>query len=314
MAGTTNVRQLHDAKIKPLVETFNAKMLDVYAQACGWALARAHAKASEISATISGYLGGSSDVFDAAMGKFALAYADQAERDHATLKAAIRNGKVIASQGFHKARIGARRLTDDFAVAAVQCNGHDLERLDLNQVNFPGTAAVSLALCPNLTRGPTMEDPFLNYFALGLLFFVVIVLVYGIIAIHDIPARIAHARHHPHEDAIHAAGWISLFLLHLLWPFLWIWAMMYRPDRGWGFASYKPGEPTSATKEAVAEAGGVGASPGGGQRAKVPRDPISKRVISGEGPAPAWIRFAYGSDDFRLSRGRMFLRQERHRR
>ena len=96
-----------------------------------------------------------------------------------------------------------------------------------------------------------MEDPFLNYFALGLLFFVVIVLVYGIIAIHDIPARIAHARHHPHEDAIHAAGWISLFMLHLLWPFLWIWAMMYRPDRGWGFAR-KPGEPTSP-KEAVAE-------------------------------------------------------------
>lgn len=96
-----------------------------------------------------------------------------------------------------------------------------------------------------------MEDPFLNYFALGLLFFVVIVLVYGIIAIHDIPAQIAHARHHPHEDAIHAAGWISLLMLHLLWPFLWIWAMMYRPDRGWGFA-HKPGEPTSP-KEAVAE-------------------------------------------------------------
>ena len=95
-----------------------------------------------------------------------------------------------------------------------------------------------------------MEDPFLNYFALGLLFFVVIVLVYGIIAIHDIPARIAHARHHPHQDAIHAAGWISLFMLHVLWPFLWIWAMMYRPDRGWGFAD-KPGEP--ASKDAVAE-------------------------------------------------------------
>jgi hypothetical protein len=96
-----------------------------------------------------------------------------------------------------------------------------------------------------------MEDPFLNYFALGLLFFVVIVLVYGIIAIHDIPARIAHARHHPHEDAIHAAGWISLFMLHVLWPFLWIWAMMYKPDRGWGFA-HKPGEPASP-EEAVAE-------------------------------------------------------------
>jgi hypothetical protein len=84
------VRQLHDAKIKPLVETFNAKMLDVYAQACGWVLARAHAKASEICATISGYLGSSSDAFDAAMDKFALSYADQAERDYAELE--VRHG------------------------------------------------------------------------------------------------------------------------------------------------------------------------------------------------------------------------------
>jgi hypothetical protein len=84
---------------------------------------------------------------------------------------------------------------------------------------------------------------------------VVIVLVYGIIAIHDIPARIARSRHHPHEDAIHAAGWISLFMLHLLWPFLWIWAMMYRPDRGWGFA-HKFGEP-STPEEAVSELEGL---------------------------------------------------------
>ena len=69
-------------------------MLEVYAQACGWVLARAHARASEISATISGYLGSSSDEFDAAMGKFALAYADQAERDHAALVAAVRKGKI----------------------------------------------------------------------------------------------------------------------------------------------------------------------------------------------------------------------------
>src|SRR6516165_5282453 len=96
-----------------------------------------------------------------------------------------------------------------------------------------------------------MKDPFLNYFALGLLFFVVIVLVYGIIAIHDIPAQIAKKRHHPHEDAIHAAGWISLAMLHVLWPFLWIWAMMYQPGRGWGF-DRKPGEPGSPA-EAVAE-------------------------------------------------------------
>ena len=94
------VRQLHDAKIKPLVETFGAEVLDVYAQACGWVLARAHAKASEISATISGYLGSSSDAFDAALGKFALAYADQAERDHAALKAAVKNGRIVTSEEF----------------------------------------------------------------------------------------------------------------------------------------------------------------------------------------------------------------------
>ena len=82
-----------------------------------------------------------------------------------------------------------------------------------------------------------MGDPFLNYFALFLLVFVVVVLFYGIIAIHDIPYMIAEARHHPHQDAIYAAGWVSLFTLHAIWPFLWIWAMAYRPDRGWGFTS-----------------------------------------------------------------------------
>ena len=101
------------------------------------------------------------------------------------------------------------------------------------------------------------SDPFLNYLALGLLIFVVLVLFYGIIAIHDIPAKIAKARHHPHEDAIHAAGWVSLFMLHALWPFLWIWAMAYQPERGWGFShkpgeGQKPGEPTSSD-EAVAQ-------------------------------------------------------------
>ena len=92
------VKQLHDAKIKPLVETFDAEMLDVYSQACGWVLARAYSKASGLSATISGYLGSSSDAFDAAMGKFALAYADQTERDHGALKAAVKKGKIAASQ------------------------------------------------------------------------------------------------------------------------------------------------------------------------------------------------------------------------
>jgi hypothetical protein len=77
-------------------------------------------------------------------------------------------------------------------------------------------------------------ETFLNYFALGLLLFVFVTLFYGIIAIHDVPYEIARHREHPHQDAIHAAGWVSLFTLHAIWPFLWIWAMLYRPDRGWG--------------------------------------------------------------------------------
>ncbi len=80
-------------------------------------------------------------------------------------------------------------------------------------------------------------DTFLNYFALSLLIFVLVTLFYGIIAIHDVPYEIAKHRNHPHQDAIHAAGWVSLFTLHVLWPFLWIWAMLYRPDRGWGVSS-----------------------------------------------------------------------------
>jgi hypothetical protein len=92
------VRQLRDAKIKPLIETFDAQLLDIYATLCGWVLARAHSKVSELSSTISGYLGSSSDEFDKAMGKFALAYADQAERDHAALKAAVRKGTITAYQ------------------------------------------------------------------------------------------------------------------------------------------------------------------------------------------------------------------------
>lgn len=75
----------------------------------------------------------------------------------------------------------------------------------------------------------------LDYFALFLLFFVFITLFYGVIAIHDIPYELAKKRNHPQQDAIHVAGWVSLFTLHAIWPFLWIWATLYREDRGWGF-------------------------------------------------------------------------------
>jgi type VI protein secretion system component VasK len=85
----------------------------------------------------------------------------------------------------------------------------------------------------------------LSYFALAILFFVVLVLAYGMIAIHDIPYHIAKARNHPHQDAIHAGGWVSLFTLHAIWPFLWLWAYAYHPVHGY---AGKP--PKDAAKDA----------------------------------------------------------------
>ena len=61
---------------------------------CGGVLARTHAKVGGVS-KMAGYLG-SSDEFDEVMGRFAVAYADQTERDHAALKAAVRRGTVEA--------------------------------------------------------------------------------------------------------------------------------------------------------------------------------------------------------------------------
>lgn len=73
----------------------------------------------------------------------------------------------------------------------------------------------------------------LSYLALGLIIFVLLTLAYGMIAIHDIPYHIAKQRNHPHQDAIHAGGWVSLFTLHAIWPFLWIWATSYHPEHGY---------------------------------------------------------------------------------
>lgn len=88
------VRQLRDIKISILVETFGAWEMDLYANWCGRALALSHARSGN-SALLSGYMG-KSDVFDRAIAKFSLAYADQNERDHAALKKAIDRGKVKA--------------------------------------------------------------------------------------------------------------------------------------------------------------------------------------------------------------------------
>ncbi len=94
---------------------------------------------------------------------------------------------------------------------------------------------------------------FLSWFAFGIIVFVVLVLAYGLIAIHDIPYNIAKARNHPHQDAIHTAGWVSLFTLHVIWPFLWIWATSYHPEHGYsGARSGITGLPAETTDRLTA--------------------------------------------------------------
>lgn len=78
----------------------------------------------------------------------------------------------------------------------------------------------------------------------------ILILFYGVIIIHDIPYLLAKKRQHPHQDAIHVAGWVSLFTLHAIWPLLWIWATLYRPERGWGMS--EKAEPSTDLQARIA--------------------------------------------------------------
>ncbi len=88
-------RQLRDMRMKIDVSTMSLEDWLEYIDLCGWALARAHARTGD-PARIAGYLG-RSDAFDEAIGEFAMAYADQTERDHAALLKAIRAGRLPAA-------------------------------------------------------------------------------------------------------------------------------------------------------------------------------------------------------------------------
>jgi uncharacterized protein (DUF2252 family) len=90
-------RQLRDMKGSARVERMSAGELAGYAGICGWALARAHARSGD-RVQIAAYLG-KSERFDGAIAEFAKAYADQIERDHAALCAAVKSGKVAGDGG-----------------------------------------------------------------------------------------------------------------------------------------------------------------------------------------------------------------------
>ena len=88
-------RQLKDMKGSANVESMSSDELILYADLCGWTLARAHARSGD-RVQIAGYLG-KSERFDVAIAEFAQAYADQTERDHAALCAAVKSGRLPAA-------------------------------------------------------------------------------------------------------------------------------------------------------------------------------------------------------------------------
>ncbi|WP_264535796.1 DUF2252 domain-containing protein [Flavobacterium sp. N1736] len=89
------IRQLRDAKVKPVLEIMKARNMADYAKACGWALARAHARTGDPS-LLSGYLG-NSDEFANAIAKFSISYADQNDKDYNKMLQAIKEGRLPIS-------------------------------------------------------------------------------------------------------------------------------------------------------------------------------------------------------------------------
>ncbi|MET3423930.1 uncharacterized protein (DUF2252 family) [Actinoplanes tereljensis] len=90
------VRQFRDMKGAIVVEDISAGALADYAGICGFLLAKSHARTSGAS-MITGYIGGSDKLADS-LCRFARAYADQVERDHAALVDAVRRGTLPAER------------------------------------------------------------------------------------------------------------------------------------------------------------------------------------------------------------------------
>jgi len=88
-------RQYRDMKMKVDFAALPWSDWIEYVRVCGWALARAHARTGD-PAALAGYLG-KSDAFDRAIEEFAVAYAEQNERDYQEFVKAIKGGRIRAS-------------------------------------------------------------------------------------------------------------------------------------------------------------------------------------------------------------------------
>ena len=91
------IRQLWDWKFSLDIEAMSPRGMKIYGELCAWTLARSHARSGDAMA-IAAYLGGGT-TFDQAIGEFAVAYADQSERDYHALAKAAATGRIIAQSG-----------------------------------------------------------------------------------------------------------------------------------------------------------------------------------------------------------------------
>ena len=91
------IRQLWDWKASIDLSRMTCNGLHAYTRACGWSLARAHARSGDRLA-IAAYLGAGPS-FDQALARFSAAYADQNELDHQRLDDAVAGGQVPALRG-----------------------------------------------------------------------------------------------------------------------------------------------------------------------------------------------------------------------
>jgi uncharacterized protein (DUF2252 family) len=90
-------RQLKDMKGSAEVAEMDYESFKSYLGVCAWCLARAHARTGDETG-IAGYIG-KNDSFAEAMGDFAVAYADQTERDYQALVEAVKSGRIEAQTG-----------------------------------------------------------------------------------------------------------------------------------------------------------------------------------------------------------------------
>ena len=91
------VRQFRNMKGTLDLADISASAFADYVGICGRLLAKGHARTSGAS-MIAGYVG-PGEPLDRAMCRFARSYADQTERDHAALVAAVRSGRMPAEHG-----------------------------------------------------------------------------------------------------------------------------------------------------------------------------------------------------------------------